>query len=180
MSIEVFAGQLLTTDVLNLPRKRLVVQTADQTINNSTTLVDTEIVIPVEAGATYWYQCLISYSAVRPTDGGSALDFAWSAPTGTALARFSQSYIEDPASTGANSGALIIQRRPANTTRIPAGGSDGTDPPSNFHSAYDRGTIAVGGVSGNVILQVAQRSASATDTILRGGNQTRSFFERIL
>lgn len=175
---QVFAGQTLTADVINATRKRLIIQTADQVLTDQDTEIDTEIIIPVEAGATYWYECLISYSAVSAAS--SALTYSWDAPTGTALARFTQSYITQPG-TGSNTGSLIIQRRPANTTGIPAGGSDASSPPTNFHSAYDRGTISVGGISGNVVLQVRQAgSGSSNETILRGGNQTRCFYERIL
>lgn len=175
---QVFAGQVLTADVVNATRKRLVVQTADQVLTNQATDVDTEIIIPVEAGAVYWFECLISYSAVSAAN--SALTWSWDAPTGTALARFTQSYVAQPA-TGSNTGSAIIQRRPANTTGIPAGGTDVSSPPTNFHTAYDRGTISVGGLSGNVVLRVRQAgTGSSNETILRGGNQTRCIYERIL
>ncbi|WP_040692409.1 hypothetical protein [Nocardiopsis lucentensis] len=178
LSIEVFAGQVLTTDVFNATRKRFIVQTADQILTNQTTPIPTEIVIPVEAGATYVYECLVSLSAVADSD--SALAFNWNVPTGTLLARFTHAY-DATSATSLNSGAEIIQRRPANTTLQIAGGSDASSPPSNFHSAVDRGTIAVGGVSGNVILEIQQSGAgSANETILRGGNQTRAIVERIL
>src|SRR5690606_1707517 len=91
---QVFAGQVLTADVVNATRKRLVVQTADQVLTNQATDVDTEIIIPVEAGAVYWFECLISYSAVSAAN--SALMWSWDAPTGTALARFTQSYVAQP------------------------------------------------------------------------------------
>jgi hypothetical protein len=179
---QLFAGQRITADKLNASRKRSVVQTADQTLVGTTALVNTEIVLPIEAGAVYYYDCLISYSAVRAGSGGSALSWSWNVPPGAVLARFTQSYVRDPAS-GVNTGSDVILRRPATTTRIPAGGTDSTSPPINFHSAYDRGTITAGGISGLVILQVGQDTGTgptASEVLLRGGNQTRCYFERIL
>lgn len=176
--IPVFAGQRLTADVLSMTRKRLVVQTADMAFSNQTTNLATEIVIPVVAGATYWYQCLISYSAVSAT--GSALTWSWDTPTGTALTRFTTSLTQQPG-TGVNTGGPAVMRRPANTTGIPAGGTDDGSPPTNFNSAIDQGAIQVGGVGGNLTLLVRQSGAgSANQTILRGGNQTRCFYERVL
>lgn len=169
-----YAGQVLTADRLNARNLHLVTQDADLVITSSTTLQDTEIVVPVEAGAIYFYQLFISYSAHTTPD----MKWAWSAPTGTLLASFT-SALETGAGSGLNTGAAIIMRRPANTTERVAGGTDTSSPPGNFHSAYDRGTITVGGADGDVILQVAQNTSSANQTILRGGNNTRLVYTRI-
>lgn len=173
------AGQRITAARLDEAATRLVAQDADLVMTNQTSLVNSDIAIPVEAGATYVYDCMISYSAVSAAN--SALLFAWDAPSGTLLARNTQSYVaQPPTASGANTGSDIIMRRPANITQIPAGGTDTASPPTNFHSAYDRGTITVGSVGGLVVLQVRQQgSGSANQTILRGGNQTRCTFARI-
>ena len=172
------AGQRITAARLQESATQLVVQDTDLIMTNQTALVNSDIAIPVEAGATYVYDCMISYSAVAAAN--SALLFAWSAPSGTLLARNTQSYAAQSAASGTNDGALIIQRRPANATQIPAGGTDGASPPPSYHSAYDRGTISVGSVGGLVVLQVRQQgSGSSNQTILRGGNQTRATYARI-
>lgn len=169
-----FAGQVITADRLNARNFYLVTQENDLQVDQGTTVMDTEIVIPVETGAVYAYWCWISYTADNNTD--SALDYFWDAPTSTALCRFTQSYGQTPTAS-INDAQGVIFRRPGNTTRIPAGGTGG----DSYHSAYDQGTITVGATSGNVVLRVAQNvhGGVAANTILRGGNQTRCLYQRI-
>lgn len=170
-----YAGMVLTADRLNARAEHMVTQDTDQTVTDSTTYVNSQIIVPVEAGAVYRYVLLISYSAHTAGD----FKWRWSVPTGTLIASFTQALVTG-AGTGLNTGADIIMRRPAQTTDRIAGGTDDTSPPSNFHSAYDRGTITVSGSSGNVVMQFAQNSASSNPTILRGGNNTRLIYSRIL
>jgi hypothetical protein len=169
-----FAGQILTADDMNVRHARLVVQQNDQIVSNSTTLVDTEISFVPEPNATFYYELFISYSAVE----GADLKWAWNAP-GAPLASFTMGYAASAATTSSDTGSLIIFRRPGNTTARIAGGTDGTSPPSRFHSAYDRGTFSTDGTTSPVTLQFAQNTANAGQTILRGGNQSRLIYWRI-
>src|SRR5690606_9429931 len=41
----------------------------NQEVVNSTALVPTEIIIPLESGATYWYQLVLTYTARNTNDG---------------------------------------------------------------------------------------------------------------
>jgi hypothetical protein len=179
------AGQRLTTAVLGARNEELVEQSEDVTITNSTTMQDSDIVIPVVAGGIYAYRLFISYSAVSESGAdGTALVGNWSVPSGTAVNRFTTSFPRSPTSGGAevlNTGFDVIMRRPATGTLQICGGTDDTSPPNNFHSAYDRGTIAVGGTSGDVIWRFGADRAVPEDVILRGGpTQTRCLFSRIL
>lgn len=177
-----YAGQVITADRMNARNVRYVSQNSDMQMVNQGTPLATEIVIPVEAGAVYYYNCLISYSA--RSGSANCLGFSWDAPSGTALARFTISMNPNGNEGASNTPNTMITRRPANTTQVPAGGTSDENPPANFQSAYDQGTITVGSTGGNVVLMVRQNvdggSPSETNTtILRGGNQTRCFFQRI-
>lgn len=170
-----YAGQVLTADRFNARNSYMITQDTDQVFTSTTTLTNTQIVVPVEAGAVYVYWLFVSYSATTASD----MKWAWAAPVGTLLSSYTSAFIAGAAS-GLNTGAAIIMRRPANTTERLAGGTDTASPPTNFHSAYDRGTITVGGTAGNVILQAAQNTSSVDQTVIRGGNQTRLVYSRIL
>ena len=45
-----FAGQTITADRLNAARMKMVAQSENQEVVNSTALVPTEIIIPLESG----------------------------------------------------------------------------------------------------------------------------------
>lgn len=168
-----YAGQVLTADAANARHPKLLVQQNDQTVTNSTTLVNSELTFTPEPNALYWYELLLCYSTI------AAADFKWSWNAPWPLASFTAAYASTAPTTGANVGADVVFRRPANTTTKVAGGTDATSPPANFNSAYDRGTFATDGTLGTLTLQFAQNVADAGQTILRGGNQTRLLIWRI-
>ncbi|WP_406262588.1 hypothetical protein OIA45_39805 [Streptomyces chartreusis] len=175
-----FAGQALLADDMNARLPRLLLQQNDQTVTNSSTMINSEITFVPEPNALYRYWLWLSYSANQ----ACGFAWAWLAP-GAPLASFSHS-IADPATIGtANTPQSVQMRRPANTTGRLAGGSDAdaTIPPANFHSAYDQGTFATDGTLSAVTLQFACASPAggvpAAQAILRGGNQTRMIYERI-
>ncbi|MGW0537802.1 hypothetical protein [Streptomyces sp. NPDC003032] len=169
-----FAGQAMTADGMNARNPRLVQQENDQIVTSSTTLVNSEITFTPEPNAMYWYELLISYSAI------AAADFKWSwNAAGATMCSFTAAYAATAGTTSLNLGSDIILRRPANTTTRIAGGTDATSPPGNFHSAYDRGTFATDGTISTVTMQFSQNTSDAGQTILRGGNQTRLMYYRI-
>lgn len=169
-----FAGQIMTADAANARNPKLVQQENDQVVTSSTTFVNSEITFTPEPNATYWYELLISYSAV------AAADFKWTwSAAGATLCSFTAAYAASAPTTSVNTGADIIFRRPANTTTRIAGGTDASSPPANFHSAYDRGTFVTDGTISTVTMQFAQNTSDAGQTILRGGNQTRLMYYRI-
>lgn len=172
-------GMLLTDERMNAGRPQMVLQEADLTMTSQTTLLDTDIVLPGVALATYTYQLLISLSAVQGANSGLAA--AWSVPSGTSINRFTTSMAPANPPTSLNSGGVVIMRRPAAGTLQLAAGSDGSSPPTNFHSAYDIGTVTMGGVDGDLRWRVSQSGTGSTDaTILRGGpTHTRLIYQRI-
>lgn len=174
-----FAGQAITADDLNRSRMRQVVQSANQEVESSTTLVPTEISIPVEAGATYWVQTFIAYSAAstqEETQGGG-FRWNWSVPSGTAMPRSTVAYsLEDPDNdTDLNTGGNVILRSPAASTEMRAEGTH----PDNFNSVQETAILQAGGASGNATLQFAQWASGSTATVLRGILRARSLYVRV-
>lgn len=170
-------GMPITAEALNARIDRIVAVDSDQVMTNQTTGLPSEIVLDLEPDAVYTYTAMVSYSAMPGTN--SALAFYWEAPSGTLFGRFTDSYVADPP-TGLNSGGLSIKRRPANVTLQIAGGTDSSAPPTQILSAIDMGTITTAAVGGEATLMVRQSgSGSSSQTILRGGNQTRCVYRRI-
>lgn len=176
MPLPVFAGQAITASMLNDLRMKMVVQTENQEVTSSTALVPSEIVIPVESGATYWYQMILTYSAGNTGSGGGGFAWNWAVPTGAAMPRQSISYsLLDTTNTSLNAGGRVISRSPANSTTMRAQGT-GVD---DFLSVHEYGSIQVGGQSGDCVLQFSQWESSAQATTLRGVLRTRCFYQRV-
>ncbi|MBB4935641.1 hypothetical protein F4561_006550 [Lipingzhangella halophila] len=171
MVIQVRAGQILTADILNAGRMRIIAQENDQVITEQTSFEDSEISFLPEPNALYAYWLYISYSAHADAD------FVWRWPEQASVdvlfSSFSQAYNRSPGSA-INSGGEVIFRRPANSTSRVAGGTG----ESNFNSAYDSGTFESGSDPSTVTMQFAQDSSDTGETRLRGGNQTRLLYQR--
>ena len=177
MPMPVFAGQAITTAMLNDMRMRMVVQTENQEVEG-TALVPSEIIVPVQSGATYWYQLVMTYSAMNTvSDGGGGISWNWDVPTGTAMPRQTAA-ISLGSTNNLNSGRGIILRSPAASTEMRADGVN--DDPDAFMSVHEYGSIQVGGQSGDCTLQFAQWEPHSTPTVLRGILRTRCFYARVL
>ncbi|MFL1441813.1 hypothetical protein [Nocardiopsis protaetiae] len=169
---------VITAEALNARIDKIVLTDSDQVLTTQTVGVASGIVLDLEPDAVYTYECLISYSAV--SGANSALAYYWDVPPGCLFARYTAGYIAAPATTSVNVGADVIYRRPANTTLQLAGGTDSASPPANFHNSIDRGTITTAAAGGAATLMVRQSgSGSTSQTIVRGGNQTRCVYRRI-
>lgn len=162
-------GMRMTASRMNARNVQLIEQAQDQTRTSSTTMVASEITLTPEVNAIYAYELYISYSA----DTASDFKWNWNAPQAT-FSSFTQARHPDTAG-GVNAGALVIFRRPGNTTDRIAGGGGA----ENFHSAYDVGTFTTTGVAAPITMQFGQYSSNAGQTILRGSNQTRMLYQRI-
>src|SRR5690606_22428850 len=113
-----FAGQTITADRLTAARKQMVAQSAHQAVVHWTALVPTEIIIPLESGATYWYQLVLTYTASNTGGGmgGGGIRWAWDVPTGTSMPRQTASYaLVDNQAISLIAGGRILLRSPAAT-----------------------------------------------------------------
>lgn len=179
MPLQAYAGQAITTDMLNNLRMQMVVQTENQEVVDSEELVPSEIVIPVQSGATYWFHSIITYSAGHAEGNGGSGGFRWNwdTPVGTAMPRQNLAYsLTDSGNTGLIQGGTMISRSPSSSTQMRAQGT-GVD---NFLAVHESGTIQVGGQGGDCTLQFAQWGESSTPTILRGILRTRALWVRVL
>src|SRR5690606_23704148 len=130
------------------------------------------------SGATYWYQLVLTYTASNTGGGmgGGGLRWAWDVPTGTSMPRQTASYaLVDNQAISLIAGGRILLRSPAATTEMRAEGSG----PDNFHAVLEYGSIQVGGLSGEAVLQFAQWNAHSTPTTLRGATRTRVVRPRV-
>lgn len=149
------AGQKVTAALLAATQWQEIEQGIDQTVTNSTSFVDTNIIIPVEAGARYQYTLLAGYSSSTTAD----IKFSWTAPTGGEVRRWTIAQGQN-GTGGVNTFSEVSMRYATTTNQVVAGGS-GT---GNEHAYIEIGVIN-GGAGGNVTLQFAQVTAEATNTV---------------
>lgn len=167
------AGMRITADRLEDRNIHVVEQAADQIVTNSTTLIDTNLLIPGEVGAVYQYQAHISFSATATPD----FRWAWVAPSGTDIRRYTMARIA-AAATGLNTGSDVIMRTPALGTEMVAGGGDADGgAPVNFFYTYEQGLVYMGGTAGSCVIRFAQFTSNANQTIFR--NLSRLIYSRI-
>jgi hypothetical protein len=134
-------------------RERYAIQTADQAVNNSTTLVDSELSVNVEAGRVYH---VVGYLTVDDTVVSLGMDVKISLPAGATLVarRFDNAFANPIEWDG---------------SEVTLSENDGT-----VHFA---GRIVVGVTAGKVTVQFAQNAAGVGNTLLKK-NSTMSL-ERI-
>lgn len=154
---DVAAGQSLTAGMLQAMQLQSVEQGTTQDVVSSTTLVDSNLVLPAAAGAIYSYRLLCAYTCLRYTGTAGGIKFAWTAPTNGSVVRFSIG-IGNANSAGALDDQDSVNiRRPATTSLVNISSSA----LANGHS-YHEGGVINGGDGGNVTLQFAQIATSAS------------------
>ena len=149
MSVQFASGMRLTPARLNAPIPRIVRKTTDETIiSNSTYQNDDALVISVVANATYTGHLHIVYNS------GTAPDFkvVGTVPSGTTTPFWTWHAAPAPGqATSLTTGAFF----------------DGTAGNAPF-DAY--GLVITGGTAGNVQIQWAQTTLTASNTIVRAGS----------
>lgn len=152
------AGQILTAAQLTAMQWKSIEQNTDQTVTNSTVLVDSNLIITVESGATYRYWALIAYETPSTAD----IQFAWASPSNGVAGRWTWGIGTAASGTDINSYDSVAFRRPASTTAVEIGAAQST----HTLSYYEAG-ILEGGSGGDFTFQFAQNAAASGDTILR-------------
>lgn len=135
-----------------------VAVTSDQNLtSNSTTLQDvTELVVAVDASATYEYALTVAYQAGTTAD----IKIGWTYPTGSTLDFFGIGLDTTLAMT------MQVQLSAASGTSKSWGGPGlGND---RFMMA--RGRLTVGSTAGNLQIQAAQNTAAVETEIVRAGS----------
>jgi len=133
---------------------RAVVKPSDQSKTSNTTFGnDNDLVLPVDANATYMMQMYLGYSG--GTLGSSDLKIQWTVPASATL-RYGIVRIQ----TGSSLNPGNMSRFAAADTVL-LGTVVGTP-----QAAWAFGTLKVAGTAGNLQLQWAQNTSSATATII--------------
>jgi hypothetical protein len=131
----------------------VVVKAADQFKTSTTVLAnDSELFVPVAAGCTYLFDCYLDYEG--GVQGASDLQMQWTVPAG-ALLRY------QPVGTFSSGVQHTGETNVAGTNFAP-----GTNGAGVLRGITMRGTLVVAGTSGNLQLQWAQNTSSATATIV--------------
>lgn len=160
------AGMRITASLLTDMQPQEVEQVASAQVNNSTTFVDTNIVIPTIAGAKYSYRLLVGYA----TNATADIKFQWSTAGGGEVRRFSAG--PGVSGTGStDSFSEVSFRRPLTDSDVAVGGNAS----ALTYSYWEQGVIIGDGF--NAIFQFAQNTADASNTSITGS--TRCDYQRI-
>ena len=125
---------------------KVVLKTADETVNNSAALqADDELIIPVTANYTYGFKVFL---VVGSSDAAADIKFGWTVPAGTTMLWHNITSIvsadqTDDISVDLGAGIYVIELS---------------------------GKITVDSTAGNVTLTWAQNTATAADTVIGIGS----------
>lgn len=137
-----------------IPRSVVQRKTADETVNNTTTLQnDDHLLWTVAASGTYLLELHIGYNTGTTPDA----KIAWTYPSGLTM-KITGIVGYEATST------LLSQATYTESSVIPLGGGSG----DNHFSLW--GLVFVSSTAGTLQLQWAQNTANASDTIFRNGS----------
>jgi hypothetical protein len=147
---------------------QVIKKTADQSVTNSTTLVDdNQLFYPLQVGTSYYFEALIEFTA---TAGGD-IQLAFTIPTAATLRWGPANSIKiDPA------GAIVVEGQ---TTTSGTAVSFGYATGGTRQQILIKGYVACGAIAGNLQLQFAQDTADAGPTTIRNGSSYLSVFRYI-
>jgi hypothetical protein len=146
-----------TTDLVE-PDEQLIIKEADQSVTNSTTLVDdTELWVDVEAHATY--RIILALHATGSESGDIKL--AWSIPTNAEAG--GRWVFGAGVSTTPTSGSATVQNAAANWVTERTYGTHATI----GNSILENGLLRTGDTPGRLQLRWAQVTSNATATSVR-------------
>lgn len=160
------AGQIITADLLLAMNVYEVEQGADQSVTSSTTLQDTNLVIPVESNAVYEYRLLLSYTAATAGDA----QIAWTVPTSATMSRRGHGLGQSVATSQTDADRSFSAVGAAGT----AFGFGATGSTASF---LEIGRIETSSNAGNATMQFAQRVSNATPSTLLAAS--RLFYRRV-
>lgn len=136
-------------------------KTADETVTSSTTVQnDDQLFLPVAANAKYKLTSHIFYSGGASPIGD--LKLKWTGPTGAVL---------QWANYGVNTSALTSHNVVVEALAAASPRAVGTNGAGAWMSCCPGGTLTTASTSGNLTLQWAQNSSSATGTIVYAGSE---------
>lgn len=149
------AGEPIRAWQLSALQETEVEQGTDITVNNSTTLINTSLVIPVGINDTYWYHLMVTYKANTIGD----IKFSWA---GVPVGGFMDSYVWG---TGLHNSTANISSVDRLISRFDVGETNVGGVSTGQNSSYQEVGVIVGAgpAIANVVLQFAQDTAHASD-----------------
>ncbi|MQB00549.1 MAG: hypothetical protein GEU78_09700 [Actinobacteria bacterium] len=160
-----FSGMRITSQLLAEMIWDEVTPSSNQTVTNSTTFVNTGIVIPVVANARYRYSLWAAYSG-----GAGNIKFDWTAPaSGGGVDRYGQG----PGSTssgGSGNATNMSTRRETAATSVGLYAATNT-------LYMEEGIITAGTADSSATLRFAQNAADAAGTTF--SSASRCWFVRV-
>jgi hypothetical protein len=147
------AGNRITAGQLNAMLPLAVTKPADEPVTSSTVMQnDNDLVLAVAANAAYTFSCYLNYEG--GTINASDIKWQWVLPAGAHMTYWSAS--ESPG------GTLVAQLTNIESTV----GAAATNGAGNLRAVYMYGGVQTSSTAGNLQLQWAQNSSSATATIV--------------
>lgn len=163
------AGQKLKASLLDAMNVFQVLQGTDSSVTSSTTLTDSNLVIPLASGALYEYRLLLVYSC-----GAGDFHFEWDVPSGTEMQRHGLGI--GNTSTGSQTNAdILFSAQGTQSTDFNVGGNSG-DATANC-SFVELGVFTTGSTAGDATLQFTQDTSNATASTLRAASSV--YYRRI-
>lgn len=147
------AGQKLTADALNQLLPTIAAKATDQTVNNSSTLVDDDdMVIALAANSVYRFEAVFVYNSNTTAD----IKIGYTIPSGASTTAVTDYF--DTALT-----RNMIPHVAAPTTGTPMGGNASNAP------AWTKGTVTTT-TAGNLTIRWAQNTTNASNTVMKAGS----------
>jgi len=138
-------------------------KTADETVTSSTTVQnDDQLFLPLSTNARYLFDSIIFYSGAATPAGD--LKLKWTGPTGATM---------QWANFGVNTSGLTQYNAVVETLAAASPRAVGTNGAGFWMSCAPKGIVTTSSTSGNLQLQWAQNSSSATGTIVYAGSYIR-------
>ena len=132
-------------------RDKVVLKTADETVNNTTTTQDDDhLVVALGANETWILRCFIKYNSNTTAN----FKHSWTVPSGTTYSALFQ---------GDNTGGFVEYHRTTSVQTVDGKAAD--------WAFLEEVVVKTSSTAGNIQLQWAQNTANASDTkVLIGSN----------
>lgn len=154
------AGQTLTAALLTASQPDIVVKASTESVTSSTTFQnDDELLLSVEANATYAVELFLVHSSATAGD----IKIQFTGPSGATFTWGAHGAEVGTTSSGAVTEVVMSSRTISEVVQLGGGASTGT-------IAFVRGTLITSATAGTLTLQWAQVTSSASASQVRAGS----------
>lgn len=154
----IVAGSRITAAEIQAVAPLEIIKPTDQPLTSSTAMQnDTALFLPVVAGATYDFCCYLDFEG--GTAGASDLKWTWALPSGATM-RYASGHV--------NTGSFVFTSYTGASTVVASSAGAGV-----IQAVTMEGTLVTAGTAGNIQLQWAQNTSSATATIVHAQSKLR-------